>query len=170
MCWATSHKREVLRVFLIYSGFCGTGNVQMRIVLIRFAWAGGGQQGDHHLATRKQMFRLANSLIYIELSGNDWRMNSYRLKLYQIACKLLNANDIENDSHWYLGIVRSRKGVARKIALSTPSNGAVFWPKRMMCMDIFGLLITGRGCVEINWVYRIRIGVFWWKIALFFGE
>lgn len=144
-CWATSRKRETLRVFLIYSGFCGMKCIQMRRILIRLSWAGRKGASSDDLATRKQMFRLAKLLIYKELSGNDYDLNSNNLKLCGKWCKLLNANDIDNDSHWYLGIVRSKNGVARKIALSTSSNGAVFWPNHLTYKDIFGLLIAKQG-------------------------
>ena len=147
-----SQKRS-LGFFLTFEQLYSTESIRMRSILIHVAWAMREGSTAPDLARCKQMFRLAKRLIYKVFSGNDNNFNSDGVKLCGKWCKLLNANENENNSHWYLRIVRVRKWGAVKIALSTSRNGAAICPNLLSAKDIFGLLITERGCVEIN---RVR--------------
>ena len=160
ICWGKhrqmlSHfsQKRSLRIFLTFQPFCSTDCIRMRLIIIRVSSMLHERRRACHLARCKQMFRLAKLLIYNDYSGKENKSNSDGVKLCTMWAKLLNANENENNSHWYLRIVRVRKWGAVKIALSTSRNGAAI---RAMCLshkDILSIDITERGCVEIN---RVR--------------
>ena len=149
--------------FLTFEQLYSTESIRMRIILIHVAWARREGSTAPDLARCKQMFRLAKLLIYNDYSGKENKSNSDGVKLCEKLCKLLNANENDIDSHWYLRIVRVRKWGAVKIALSTSRNGALFWPIPLTHKDILATLIAKQGGVILNRVYGEKFGYYLYR-------
>ena len=121
-------KEKFLGIILIFEPFDAMRSIPLFTYTVNLAWESLSLAFCSNLAPCKHMFINAKLLIYKDLLSVYRDGHGIWLIFDQKCRKLLNDNNNENDSHWYLELAEIWKWGCLKIALSTSRKRAILTP------------------------------------------